>query len=147
MIGAYLARRALLKAFDAMNRHDLPTFMSAWHEQGSFVYPGEIPESGVFEGKSAVEAWFRRFFEQFPKIEFDVQDVCVRNIMDLVGNNVAAVHWNIRLTNRDGRIGENSGVTVLTIKGGKVLSARDFIFDLGENFHRNWSAAPGRPTA
>ncbi len=53
MIGAYLARRALLKAFNAMNRHDLPTFMSAWHEQGSFTYPGDIPESGTFEGRVA----------------------------------------------------------------------------------------------
>jgi len=140
MIGAYLAKQALLKAFDAMNRHDLQTFMSAWHEDSSFLYPGEIPESGLFQGKAAVESWFRRFFEQFPKIQFDVQDVCVRNIMDFVGNNVAAVHWNIKLTNREGRVGDNSGVTVLTIRSGKVLKVKDFIFDLGDNFHKNWSA-------
>ena len=145
MIGAYLAKRALLKAFNAMNRHDLSAFMSAWHDEGTFVYPGEIGESGVFEGKAAVESWFRHFFEQFPKIEFDVQDVCIRNILDVLGNNVAAVHWNIRLTNRDGRVGENSGVTVLTIRRGKVLRVKDFIFDLGENFKRNWSAWPANP--
>ena len=145
MIGAYLARRALLKAFDAMNRHDLQSFMSAWDEHGSFTYPGEIPESGIFEGKVAVETWFRGFFAQFPEIQFDVQDVCLRNIMDFVGNNVAAVHWNIRLKNREGRVGQNSGVTVLTINSGKVVSAKDFIFDLGDNFYRNWSAPQTRP--
>lgn len=140
MIGAIVAKKALANAFDAMNRHDLPEFMSAWREDGVFIYPGDIPESGTFQGKSAVEGWFRRFFEQYPRIQFDVQNICVANIFDLFGNNVAAVHWNLQLTNQEGREGENSGVTVVSIKGGKVLLVKDFIFDLGENFRRNWSA-------
>jgi len=68
MIGALVARHALTRAFDALNRRDLPAFMSAWRDDGVFIYPGEIPESGTFQGKSAVEGWFRRFFEQFPEI-------------------------------------------------------------------------------
>ncbi len=140
MIGALVARKALAGAFDALNRRDLPKFMSAWRDDGVFVYPGEIRESGTFAGKSAVEGWFRRFFEQFPKIRFDIQDVCVRNIFDLFGTNVVAVHWKILLTNREGRVGENSGVTVVSIARGKVFFVKDFIFDLGENFRLNWSA-------
>ncbi len=141
MIGALIAKKAIAKAFEAMNRHDLSEFMSGWRNDGVFIYPGEIPASGTFQGKSAVEGWFRNFFDQFPKIQFDVQDICVRNIFALTGNNVIAVHWNIHLTNRNGREGQNSGVTVITIKGGKVLLVKDFIFDLGENFKLNWSAA------
>jgi ketosteroid isomerase-like protein len=140
MIGALVARKAVAGAFEAMNRHDLPKFMSAWRDDGVFIYPGEISASGTFRGKSAVEGWFRKFFEQFPRIHFDVQDICVRNIFALTGTNVVAVHWNIHLTNREGRVGENSGVTVVTIKGGKVSLVKDFIFDLGENFKLNWSA-------
>lgn len=141
MIGALVAKRALASAFEALNRHDLPKFMAAWREDGAFVYPGEIPESGTFQGKSAVEGWFRHFFEQFPRIQFDIQDICVKNIFDLAGTNTAAVHWNIHLTNREGRVGENSGVTVISIRRGKVIYAKDFIFDLGPNFKQNWSAA------
>ncbi len=141
MIGALIARTALAGAFDALNRHDLSKFMSAWRDDGVFVYPGEIPASGRFEGKTAVEDWFRRFFAQFPSIHFEVQDICVRNLFDLVGNNVVAVHWNIQLINREGRVGQNSGVTVVSIKRGKVFLVKDFIFDLGDNFRRNWSAA------
>jgi ketosteroid isomerase-like protein len=141
MIGALIARKALAGAFDALNRHDLPKFMSAWREDGTFVYPGEIPASGSFDGKSAVEGWFRRFFEQFPTIQFDVHDICVRNILDVSGTNVVAVHWDLQLKNRDGRVGRNSGVTVVSIKRGRVFLVKDFIFDLGENFRRNWSAA------
>lgn len=140
MIGALLAKRALNGAIDALNRHDLPTFMASWWSDGTFQYPGDIPESGTFQGKSAVEGWFRRFFEQFPEIRFDIQDLCVRNIFDVTGTNVIAVHWNIYLTNREGRVGTNSGVTVVSIERGKVHLAKDFIFDLGENFRSNWSA-------
>ena len=139
MIGALVATKALADSFDALNRHDLPKFMAAWRDDGVFIYPGEIPESGTFQGKSAVEGWFRRFFDQFPTIQFDVQDICVRNIFDLAGNNVVVVHWNIQLTNREGRVGQNSGVTVVSIKRGKVFLVKDFIFDLGVNFRRNWS--------
>jgi uncharacterized protein len=141
MIGAIVARKALARAFDALNRHDLAKFMSAWRDDGVFVYPGDIPESGTFQGKSAVEGWFRRFFDQFPGIRFEIQDICVRNIFDLAGNNVVAVHWNIQLTNREGRVGQNSGVTVVSIKRGEVFFVKDFIFDLGDNFRRNWGAA------
>jgi ketosteroid isomerase-like protein len=139
MIGALVAKKALADSFNALNRHDLPKFPAAWRDDGVFIYPGEIPESGTFQGKSAVEGWFRRFFDQFPTIQFDVQDICVRNIFDLAGNNVVVVHWNIQLTNREGRVGQNSGVTVVSIKRGKVFLVKDFIFDLGDNFRRNWS--------
>ena len=141
MIGALMAKKALAGAFDSLNRHDLAKFMSAWREDAAFVYPGDIPESGRFEGRKAVEGWFRRFFEQFPTIQFEVHDICVRNLFDLRGTNVVAVRWDIRLVNREGRQGQNSGVTVVTIKGGKVSFVKDFIFDLGDNFRRNWSAA------
>ena len=141
MIGALVARKALAGAFDALNRHDLPKFMSAWRDDGVFIYPGEIPESGIFQGKSAVEGWFRHFFEQFPEIRFDIQDLCVRNIFDLSGTNVVAVHWSIQLSNREGRAGQNSGVTVVNIRRGKVFLVKDFIFDLGGEFRRSWSAA------
>ena len=140
MIGALLAKKALADAFQALNRRDLSKFMSTWRDDGVFVYPGQISESGTFQGKSAVEGWFRNFFDQFPKIQFDVQDICVRNIFDLFGTNVVAVHWNIQLTNREGRVGRNSGVTVVHIERGRVFLVKDFIFDLGEDFRRNWSA-------
>ena len=117
-----VARKAIADAFKAMNRHDLPAFMSAWRDDGVFIYPGEIHASGTFKGKSAVEGWFRNFFDQFPKIQFDVQDICVRNIFAFGGTNVIAVHWNIQLTNREGRVGQNSGVTVITSKAARLFT-------------------------
>jgi ketosteroid isomerase-like protein len=141
MIGTLLAKKAVAGAFDALNRRDLAKFMSAWRQDGVFVYPGDISASGSFVGKREVEGWFRRFLDQFPTIEFDVRDICARSLFDLVGTNVIALHWDIRLVNREGREGRNSGVTVVSIERGKVVLVKDYIFDLGDNFRRNWSAA------
>ena len=140
MIGAIIARKAADKAFRALSNHDLAGFMSAWRDDGVLIYPGEMWASGTFNGKPAVEEWCRKFFEQYPKIQFGVQQICVKNIFAMSGTNVIAVHWNINLTNRNDRIGQNSGVSVISLKGGKVIQVKDFVFDLGENFRLNWSA-------
>ena len=141
MIGAIIARKAADKAFRALSNHDLAGFISSWRDDGVLIYPGEMWASGTFNGNAAVEKWCRKFFEQYPKIQFDVQQICVKNIFAMGGTNVVAVHWNIYLTNRDGRVGQNSGVSVISLKAGKVIQGKDFVFDLGENFKLNWSAA------
>jgi uncharacterized protein len=141
MIGAIIARKAVNRAFQALSNHDLAAFMSAWRDDGVLMYPGEIWASGTFTGKPAVEEWCRTFFEQYPKIKFDIQQICAQNIFAMGGTNVMTAHWNIYLTNRSGRVGQNSGVSVITLKGGKVVQVKDFVFDLGENFTLNWGAS------
>jgi ketosteroid isomerase-like protein len=138
MIATLIAKKATARAFEAMNRHDLASFMSGWREDAVFTYPGDVPESGTFEGKRAIEAWFGRYFEHFPEIRYDIEDICVRNSFDLVGNNVLSVQWALRLTNRKGRTSTNNGVTMVTIQGGKVIAVKDFYFDTGPEFRRDW---------
>jgi hypothetical protein len=86
MIGAVLAKRGVAGGYNAMNRRDLPAMMADWHDDAVFVYPGDVPASGTFEGKSIIEDWFRRYFEQFPKVRFEVHDICVRDIFLLFAN-------------------------------------------------------------
>ena len=141
MIGTLIAKKSVAAAFEAMNRQDLDEFMSIWRDDGVFIYPGEIPESGSYEGKDAVRGAIQNFFDKYQKIQFDIQDICVKNIFDLTGTNVVAVHWNISLTNLEGREGQNSGVSIINIEGGKAFLVKEFIFDLGENFKLNWDVA------
>ena len=143
-----MLRKAIAGYFKALNRRDLRKFMSAWQDDGVFIYPGEIPASGTFNGKSAVGGWFRNFFDQFPSIKFDVKDICVHSLFSFIGwKFVAAVHWNIQVTNRSGRTSQNNGVTVISmtglsmILGLEVVMAKNFIFDLSENCKRDWGAA------
>ena len=114
--------------------------MPNWRDDGVFIYPGDIPASGIHEGKKAVEEWFRNFLEQFPEVAFHLKDICVKNIFAMGGTNVVAVHWDIELTNRDGRTGTNSGVTVIDLDGGQVVRVKDYILDPEDKFGRTLGA-------
>jgi ketosteroid isomerase-like protein len=141
MIGAFIAKKKVSSAFDAINRRDISAFLSAWRDDCTFIYPGNMPVSGKMEGKKSFEKWFQNFMEQFPKIKFTIKNICVDNIFDFVGTNVVAAHWDLDLTNRDGNVVHNSGVTIINIKFGKALLVTDFIFDMGDKFKTAWGVA------
>jgi ketosteroid isomerase-like protein len=129
MIGAIIAKRLAGSGFDLLSRHDLSRFMAAWAEDGTFTFPGNTSMSGEMKGKKAIEAWFAKMMEQFPKIDFTVKEVFVSNIFALGATNSIAVEWDVSETNREGKVFRNSGVTTIRIKGGKAVAIRDYIFN------------------
>ena len=129
MIGAIIAKRLAGSGFDELSRHDLTKFMAAWAEDGTFTFPGNTSMSGEMKAKKAIEAWFAKMMEQFPKIDFTVKEVFVSNIFALGATNSIAVEWDISETNREGKEFQNSGVTTIRIKGGKAVAIRDYIFN------------------
>jgi ketosteroid isomerase-like protein len=141
MIGAIMARRAIRSVFSALSGHDLTAFVSQLSDDCTFVYPGNITPSGTYQGKPAVEAWFRRFFEQYPTIEFNLRDICLRNAFDFVGNNVIAVHWDLHVVSREGVEARNIGVTIITVRRKKAVHLREMLFDQDGNWRRCWGAA------
>jgi ketosteroid isomerase-like protein len=138
MIGALIAKYKINHAFDALNRRDFEAFLSDWREDCTFIYPGNVPASGKYEGKDAIAKWFKNFLDQFPKIKFTVKNLCVDNVLDVIGTNTVAAHWDINLTNKDGKEVQNSGVTVIKIKFGKAEFVKDYIFDTDEKFKTAW---------
>lgn len=138
MIGALVAKRNVLAGFDAFSRHDLEALLRNFSANAVFVYPGDISPSGTYTGKETIRAWFQRHFEQFPTIRFTVKHVAVTNLFDMIGSNVTAAHWEVDVINRDGLAGHNSGVTLFTIKQGKIVHLQDFIFNTGEKFRAAW---------
>lgn len=139
MIGAIIAKRKVRSAFDALNRRDLPAFFSGWAEDAVFFYPGNISASGKMEGKKAIEGWFRKYLEQFPTLKFTLRSVSVQNIFAFGGTNVVAVDWDLNLANREGKDFQYGGVTVINVRGGKVVLVRDYIFDT-EGLKKAWGA-------
>ena len=74
-------------------------------------------------------------------------DVAVANVFDMRGNNVIAIHWEVDATNRDGVSVRNNGVSLVTSRKGKVVRAKEFIFDTGDEFRTIWGEAGGRAVA
>jgi ketosteroid isomerase-like protein len=55
MIGAFIAKKKVSSAFDALNRRDFSAFLSGWKDDCVFIYPGDISTSGKMEGKTSIE--------------------------------------------------------------------------------------------
>ncbi len=139
MIGAFLAKRSVEKGFAAFNRRDLDTYLQNWSKDAILIYPGDIPGvSGTYEGIEAIREWYERDFEQFPTLQLSLESVAISNILDMTGNNVLAIHWKVKATNRQGKSIDNSGVNVIDIERGRVIRIQTYIFDTGEKFREVW---------
>ncbi len=139
MIGALIIKRKVPAGFKALDNHDLDTYLKDWADDAVFIYPGDIPGvSGVHTGKAAIRAFYERDLEQFPTIRRTLRSVSVANVFDLTGNNTVAVHWEAEATNRAGFQIQNSGVSVMTIRAGKVTRILTYIFDTGQKFRVAW---------
>jgi len=130
MIGTLIAKSKMRSGFNLLNQHRVDEFLKTWADDSTWIFPGNLSVSGESKGKKAVEAWFRKFMEQFPQITFTMKHICMQNIFDMTGTNHIAVEWDVSLKNRDGKEFHNSGVTTINIKMGKVVLGRDYISDL-----------------
>lgn len=61
--------------FEAMNRKDLAAVMAPWADDGVFEFGGNATISGKYEGKAAIEAFFRKVFARMSKIHTTVRAV------------------------------------------------------------------------
>ena len=128
MIAAIIAKKKALEGIENMNRRDIDALMAGWADDGVLHYPGRVSASGVFKGKEAIRKWYENTFQQFPQLKADAQHVMVENIWDLTGNNTIAVNYEITATNIQGAVNQSSAINMLTIRNGKIVEGRTFIF-------------------
>ncbi|MBI2831958.1 MAG: nuclear transport factor 2 family protein [Chloroflexi bacterium] len=129
MIGAVIAKRKARSGFGAISRHDLAKSMAVYAEDATWDFPGNVSISGEIKGKKAIEARFARIMEQFPKLDMTVKEVFVSNIFAFGATNNIAVEWDVTEVNREGKEFHNSGVTIIRVKGGKVVALKEYIFN------------------
>ncbi len=138
MLGVFITKIKVRQGFRQFSNHELEKFMKNWREDAFLVYPGDVPASGRIEGKTAIWEWFRIFFEKCPEMNFTVKEICVENIFDFTGTNTVSTYWEFRCTNREGYKFENNGITFMTIRFGRIVSVRDFLFNTGPEFQKAW---------
>ena len=139
MIGALIAKSKVTSSYDLLNNRDINTFLANWHDEATWVYPGNISASGEFKGKTAIEGWFKNLLDQFTIINITPKNVCIKNVLDFVGTNVVTVEWDEENTNKDGNKVQFNGVTVITLKFGKATYAKEYIFATDEELKKAWS--------
>jgi ketosteroid isomerase-like protein len=138
MIGALIAKSKVTSSYDLLNSGDVKGFLANWHDEATWVYPGDISASGEFKGKKAIEEWFQKYVNQFTSVKIIPKSVCVKNIFDFVGTNVVAVNWDEELTNKEGSQFLLTGVAFITLKFGKATHAQDYIFNTDEELRKAW---------
>lgn len=138
MIGALIAKSKVTSSYDLLNSRDITKFLANWHDESTFVYPGNISASGEFKGKKAIEEFFQKLFDQFPTFKITPKNVCVKNVLDFVGTNVVTVEWVEENINKGGNKVRFGGVTVITLKFGKATHAKDYIFATDEELKKAW---------
>ena len=137
MIGAIVGKRKVRSKFDDLNKRDVQAFTAGWAEDATFIFPSYISAGGEIKGKKAIEEWFNKWMEQFPKVNFVVKNVFVSNVFAFGSTNVFAVEWDENVTNRDGKDFQYGGVTVIQVKNGLATLVRDYIPE-AEILKRAW---------
>lgn len=121
--------KQVAKNFEAMDRMDVEAVMRPWADDGVFEFPGHSALSGRMEGKPAIEAFMRALFERLDTWHFTVRHVALANPLALAYSNTIFVEWEVDERSRTGVVAHNAGVSVFTYRHGKLVAARDYIFD------------------
>lgn len=124
-----MLERLVARTYEAVNRKDLAATMHGWAEDAVFEFPGHSTISGRFVGKPAIEAWWRRWFERMATVRFVARRVALANPLALNIANTVFIEWTADVTTVDGIAAHAEGVSVMRIRRGKVVFARDYFLD------------------
>jgi ketosteroid isomerase-like protein len=58
MIGALIAKSKVTSSYDLLNSRDIKKFLANWHDDATWIYPGNVSASGEFRGKQAIDYIF-----------------------------------------------------------------------------------------
>jgi ketosteroid isomerase-like protein len=137
MIGALIAKKKIASAHRSLNNRDIGSFLAGWHDEATWIYPGDLSVSGEFKGKKTIQEWYRKYMDRFTNIKITPKSMCVQNLFDLVGTNVVAVTWDEGATSQDGDTFVFNGVHVINLKSGKAMHVQDYVFDT-EEIRKAW---------
>lgn len=129
MIGAMILTRMARAGYETMNRKDLAAFMRNWAEDATFEFPGQSTVSGRYVGKQAISGFFRAVFDRMAVLRFTVMRVAVTRPYAFGLTNTVLVEWTEDATSHDGVTGHVEGVTIMRVRSGRIIAARDYFFD------------------
>lgn len=129
MIGALITRARLPRIFAAMRRKDWQAVCRDASEDAVFEFPGESAISGRHEGRQAIEAFWRRVLDRMQTFNIRPKRIALAHPYAFGATNTAFVEWVVDEVTRDGITIHLEGVAVIEIRRGKLVFARDYMFD------------------
>lgn len=117
------------RSFEAVQRKDLRAVMQGWADDGVLEFPGHSSLSGRYEGKPAIEAFFRRWFERMTSIEIRVTHVGFSNPLTLTREGTMYVEFETDQRTIEGLAFHTDVVGVYRFRRGKLASYRELLWD------------------
>jgi ketosteroid isomerase-like protein len=146
MIGAVLTRARLSRLFASMRRKDWQAVCRDISDDGVFEFPGRSTMSGRHEGRPAIEAFWRRDFDRMQSFNIRPKRIALAHPYAFGATNTALVEWVADEVTRDGITAHLEGVAVIEIRRGKMIFARDYVFD-PSLLEPIWGHRPEAPAA
>jgi ketosteroid isomerase-like protein len=125
-----LLERLLARTYDrTINRLDLDATMAAWADGAVFEFPGRTPISGRYVGKPAIREWWRTVFARAREVRFVPRRVALANPFLLTFRNTLFAEIEVDITTKDGQHAHAELVSVVELRRGKAIHARDYFLD------------------
>jgi uncharacterized protein len=108
--------------FEGVNRRDWAAVMDAYGDGVVLVVgPSVAPDSGTFEGRDAVGAWFGEWFAAFGQdYRFDVEE------LSMFGERVLAVARHFGTGRASGVAVDQTTANLYTLRAGKIMRVELF---------------------
>jgi hypothetical protein len=131
MIGAMIVKRMVRSQWEMMNRGDVDSMMASWADDAVYDSASGVGAAVTVKGKKAIAEWHRRYLEDFPKLKFTVNNICLREAFPLlsafIGTSVIMTEWSLAQTNKAGRESNYDGITVSYVRKMKAVYVSEYI--------------------
>jgi len=121
MIGAAISKLARRGAMNELNHRRNDKMITSYTDDAVITYPGKMWVSGTCKGRAAVKEFFDKHFHQFVEEHCVARETYIKNMFGLGLTNTIAIRFHTRRTNKAGKTLENTGITALKIRGGRVV--------------------------
>lgn len=116
------------ETFEALDRKDLAAVMARWADDGVFEFGGNSTISGRYEGKEAIESFFRKVFARMSKIQTTVRSVGFSGPrLNYAGTMFVA--YDVDETTIEGRAIHDQRVATFRFEGGKLVHSAEYFLD------------------
>ena len=130
MIGALVVRRMWKdKMEQAFNTRDVDALMEAVAQDAVFEFGGTSGLSGRYEGKAEIRRFFARAFARYLAIHCRIGRVALARPYAFGASNTVMSEMHFEISTDEGTLAVVDLVNVSELRHGKVVRARDYLFD------------------
>jgi ketosteroid isomerase-like protein len=119
-----IVKKRINSVFERLNEGDYDHALSDIGTTIEHRFAGEHCLGGTRTSVTAMRQWFGRLFRLFPNLQFEMHSIAVSGAP---WHTVVVAEWTDRASPADGQAYVNSGVHVIRMRWGKVVSIHAYL--------------------